>query len=92
MQRILEMKNSDAADQRQTQSSTTGVAADLRRRSVQKKKLIVTGFALVGVLWLVAAVIPAIKGRSLNVMSLGIGVFWLILSAVVWRTPGGRAA
>jgi uncharacterized membrane protein len=60
--------------------------------AIQKKKLTVIGFALVGVLWLVVAAIPVIKGRSLNVMSLGIGVFWLILSVVVWRTPGGRAA
>jgi len=60
--------------------------------AVQKKKLIATGFALVGVVSLAAAVLPAIKGQSLNVTFLCVSVFWLILSAVVWRTPGGRAA
>ncbi len=60
--------------------------------AVRKKNLIVTGFALVGVLWLVAAAIRAIKGRPLHVGSLGIGVFWLILSVIVWRMQGGRAA
>ena len=58
---------------------------------MQRRGVAITGFALVGVLWLVAAVIPAIKGRPLNGMALGIGAFWLILSVVVSRTPGGRA-
>lgn len=60
--------------------------------TVEKQKLIATVFALVGVISLVAAVLPAIKGQSLNVTFLGVGVFWLILSVVVGRKPGGRAA
>ena len=60
--------------------------------TVQKQKLFAAGFAVVGVVSLVAAVLPAIKGRSLNVTFLGIGVFWLIVSVVVGRKPGGHAA
>jgi NhaP-type Na+/H+ or K+/H+ antiporter len=59
--------------------------------AVGKQKLIATGFALVGVISLVAAVLPAIKGQSLNITFLGIGVIWLIVSVVVLRKPGGRA-
>lgn len=59
--------------------------------AVQRQKLIATGFALVGVVSLVAAGLPAIKGESLNVTFLGVGVIWLILSVVVGRKPGGRA-
>jgi len=60
--------------------------------AVEKQKLIATGFALVGVISLVAAVLPAIKGQSLNLAFLGVGVFWLILSVVVGRRSGGSAA
>ena len=60
--------------------------------AVEKQKLIATACALAGVISLVAAVLPAIKGRSLNGTFLGVGVFWLILSVVVGRRPGGRAA
>lgn len=56
--------------------------------AVQKQKLIATAFALVGVVCLLAAVPPAIKGQSLNVTFLAVGGFWLILSVVVWRKPG----
>ncbi len=59
--------------------------------AVQKQKLIATGFALVGVVSLVAAVLPALKGQSLNATFLGVGVFWLILSVAVGRKPDGRA-
>jgi hypothetical protein len=58
--------------------------------AVQKNKLIAAGFALVGVVSLAAAVLPAIKGQSLNVTFLAVSAFWLILSVVVWRKPGGR--
>ena len=60
--------------------------------AVEKKKLLATGFALVGVISLVAAVLPAIKGQSLNVTFLGVGVLWFILSIVVGRKSGGSAA
>jgi hypothetical protein len=43
------------------------------------------------VISLVAAVLPAIKGESLNVTFLAVGVFWLILSVVVGRRSGGSA-
>ncbi len=59
--------------------------------AVQKKKLIATGFALVGVVLVVAAVLPVIKGQSLNVTFLSIGVFWLIFGVVVGRRSSGRA-
>jgi hypothetical protein len=60
--------------------------------AVKKQKLIATGLALVGAVSLLAAVLPAIKGQSLNVTFLGIGVIWLVLSVVVGRKPGGGAA
>lgn len=59
--------------------------------AAEKQKLIATGFALVGAVSLMAAALPAIKGQSLNVTFLAVGVFWLILSVVVGRKPCGRA-
>jgi hypothetical protein len=59
--------------------------------AVGKQKLIATGFALVALISLVAAVLPAIKGRSLNVTFFGIGLFWLIVSAIVGRRSNGGA-
>lgn len=58
---------------------------------VRKPNLIAAGFALVGGLSLVAAVLPAIKGQPLNVAFLGGGVVFLIISIVVGRKPGGSA-
>ncbi|MDP3773142.1 MAG: hypothetical protein Q8Q85_02650 [Gemmatimonadales bacterium] len=56
-------------------------------------KLVTTGFALAGVLSLVAGgVKPAIKGEPLNVTFLGVGVFWLVLSVVVGRKSGSGPA
>lgn len=60
--------------------------------AVERKKLIATGFALVGAVSLVAAVLPAIKGQSPNVTFLGIGVIWFVLAVVAARKPGGGAA
>lgn len=60
--------------------------------AVQKRKLVATvGFAVVGVVSIVVAVLPAIKGQSLNVPFLGVGVCWLILSVVVGRKSDGGA-
>ena len=58
--------------------------------AVQKNKLIAGGLAVVGLVSLAAAVLPAIKGQSPNVTFLAVSAFWLILSVVVWRKPGGR--
>ena len=60
--------------------------------AVERKKLIATGFAVVGTVSLVAAVLPAIKGQSPNVTFLGIGVIWFVLAVVVARKQGGGAA
>ena len=59
---------------------------------VQRKKLAVVGFALVGLVSLVAAVLPVIKGQRLDVTLLCVGLFWLILSAVAGRRSGGGNA
>jgi hypothetical protein len=56
---------------------------------IQKPKLMAIGSALVGVLMLVAAVLPAIKGGPVNLVYLCIGVFWLILSLVARRKARG---
>ena len=58
---------------------------------VRKPKLIAAGFALVAVLSLVAAVLPAFKGQGqpLHLEFLGAGVVFLVISIVAWRKPGG---
>lgn len=60
--------------------------------TVQKQKLTAAGFAVVGLVSLLAGVLPAIKGQSLNITFLCVGVFWLIFTVVVWRKSVGPAA
>ena len=58
----------------------------------KKQRIIAVSFATVGVISLVAAVLPALRGGSLNLVFLGIGLFWLVFSLVVWRKPDNGAA
>ena len=59
--------------------------------AVAKQRLIRTAFALVGVISLIAALLPAIKGEPPNVTFLGVAVFWLIMFVVAGRKPGSGA-
>ena len=40
-------------------------------------------FLLVAVISAVAALVPMLRGRSLNVALLGVAVFWLIIAVIV---------
>ena len=40
-------------------------------------------FLLVAVISAVAALVPMLRGRSLNVALLGVAVFWLIIAIIV---------
>lgn len=46
-------------------------------------KVAVWGFALAGVLNLIAALIPLLRGRSMNVVFFAAGVVFLILAAAL---------
>ena len=56
--------------------------------AIARKKLIAVGFALVGLLSLLVALLPVLKGGSPNGAFVGIGAFWLIMSIAVSRRPG----
>ncbi len=55
---------------------------------VWKNKLVPLSFALSSVLFLFAALKPVIKGQSLNVAFLGVGVLSLLLAIATWRKSG----
>jgi hypothetical protein len=43
------------------------------------------GFGLAGVLFFIAAVMPALRGESLNAAFLAVGVIFLVLGIGIWR-------
>ncbi len=59
--------------------------------TIDKQKLATAAFAAAGVLFLVTAVIPVLKGQSLEALFVSVGILCIILSIVFGRKPGGRA-
>lgn len=59
---------------------------------VWKQRFGPAAFALAGILFLVAAVMPVINGRPLNVACLGVGVLCLFLGIAIGRKSRGGAA
>jgi hypothetical protein len=50
-----------------------------------ERKIAPAGFFLAGVLFFVAAIIPAFKGRPLNPAFIPVGVVFAVLGIVTWR-------
>ena len=53
-----------------------------------KKKIVPLSFALSAVLFLFAALVPAIKGQALNATYLGISALSFVLALMTWRKAG----
>ena len=53
-----------------------------------ERRLAPLGFLFAGFLFVVAAVIPALTGRSLNAAFLGVGVMFFVLGVVTLRKSG----
>lgn len=49
------------------------------------------GFALAGIVFLVAALIPLAKGQPLNATFLPLGLLSLILGLATWRRAGTKS-
>jgi hypothetical protein len=56
---------------------------------VWEQRLVPAGFALAGVLFLVAAIKPVIKGQTLNAAFLIVGALCLILGIAIARKSRG---
>mgnify|MGYP001150822776 CR=1 FL=1 len=50
-----------------------------------ERKIAPLGFLFAGVLFVIAAVVPALKGRSFNATFLGVGAVFFVLGVVTLR-------
>lgn len=55
-------------------------------------RLIAGGLVLAGVLFVIAAVRPAINGETLNVVFFLVGVVSLVLGVLGWRRTSGNSS
>jgi hypothetical protein len=53
-----------------------------------KKKLVPLSFALSAVLFLFAALVPAVNGQALNASALSVGALSFVLALMTWRKAG----
>lgn len=54
-----------------------------------ERKIAPVGFLLAGVLFVIAAVIPLLKGKSLNAAFIGVGAMFVVLGAVALNKSNG---
>lgn len=54
-----------------------------------ERKIAPLGFFLAGVLFVVAAILPTLKGRPLNAAFLPIGIVFAILGGIAWSKSKG---
>jgi hypothetical protein len=57
-----------------------------------ERKIAPLGFVVAGALFVVAAVVPAIKGQPLDATFLALGVVFAILGVALWRKSGDSTA
>jgi len=54
-----------------------------------ERRFVTGGVALAGVIFLIAAVKPALSGASLNATFLLVGAVLIVGAGAAWRKPGG---